>query len=177
MKRKAALTHFDEGGTARMVDVGDKEITERVAVARASVTMQAATLKLIRDKKAKKGDVLAVAQLAGIMAAKRTAELIPLFHPLPIAAVTLALEVAADAVEITLENRVLTIRGKVDPVRPENLELAYAEYGEGDFERAFTLSEDFDPNRIEAEMRGGVLTLTLPRAPEAQPKKIAVKGA
>src|SRR5690606_39539927 len=85
--------------------------------------------------------------------------------------------VAADAVEITLENRVLTIRGKVDPVRPENLELAYAEYGEGDFERAFTLSEDFDPNRIEAEMRGGVLTLTLPRAPEAQPKKIAVKGA
>ena len=81
------------------------------------------------------------------------------------------------AVDITLENRVLTIRGKVDPVRPENLELAYAEYGEGDLERAFTLSEDFDPNRIEAEMRGGVLTLTLPRAPEAQPKKIAVKGA
>ncbi|KZE33172.1 Hsp20/alpha crystallin family protein [Chelatococcus daeguensis] len=85
--------------------------------------------------------------------------------------------VAPDAVEITLENRVLTIRGKVDPVRPENLELAYAEYGEGDFERAFTLSEDFDPDRIEAEMRGGVLTLTLPRAPEAQPKRIAVKGA
>ena len=56
MKRKAALTHFDEGGNARMVDVGDKEITERVAVARASVTMQAATLKLIRDKKAKKGE-------------------------------------------------------------------------------------------------------------------------
>ena len=53
--------------------------------------------------------------------------------------------VAADAVEITLENRVLTIRGKVEPMRPENLELAYAEYGEGDFEKAFTLSEDFDP--------------------------------
>ena len=82
MKRKAALTHFDEGGNARMVDVGDKEITERVAVARASVTMQAATLKLIRDKKAKKGDVLAVAQLAGIMAAKKTPDLIPLCHPL-----------------------------------------------------------------------------------------------
>ncbi|WP_292963059.1 Hsp20 family protein [Nitrobacter sp.] len=62
-------------------------------------------------------------------------------------------------------------------MRPENLELAYAEYGEGDFERAFTLSEDFDPDRIEAEMRGGVLTLTLPRAPEAQPKRIAVKSA
>ena len=85
--------------------------------------------------------------------------------------------VAADAVEITLENRVLTIRGKVEPMRPENLELAYAQYGEGDFERAFTLSEDFDPDRIEAEMRGGVLTLTLPRAPEAQPKRIAVKGS
>ncbi len=85
--------------------------------------------------------------------------------------------VAAGAVEITLENRGLTIRGKVEPMRPENLELAYAEYGEGDFERAFTLSEDFDPDRIEAEMRGGVLTLTLPRAPEAQPKRIPVKGA
>ena len=85
--------------------------------------------------------------------------------------------VASGDVEITLENRVLTIRGKVEPVRPENLALAYAEYGEGDFERAFTLSEDFAPDRIEAEMRGGVLTLTLPRAPEAQPKRIAVKGA
>ncbi|MTH36583.1 Hsp20 family protein [Paracoccus limosus] len=85
--------------------------------------------------------------------------------------------VAAGAVEITLENRGLTIRGKVEPMRPENLELAYAEYGEGDFERAFTLSEDFDPDRIEAEMRGGVLTLTLPRALEAQRKRIAVKGA
>lgn len=85
--------------------------------------------------------------------------------------------VAAGAVEITLENRGLTIRGKVEPMRPENLELAYAEYGEGDFERAFTLSEDFDPDRIEAEMRGGVLTLTLPPALEAQRKRIAVKGA
>lgn len=85
--------------------------------------------------------------------------------------------VGSDDVEITLENRVLTIRGKVEPMRPENLELAYAEYDEGDFERAFTLSENFDPDRIEAEMRGGVLTLTLPRAPEAQPKRIGVKGA
>ncbi|SDG56684.1 Hsp20/alpha crystallin family protein [Pelagibacterium luteolum] len=85
--------------------------------------------------------------------------------------------VAADAVEITLENRVLTIRGKVKPVRPENLELAYDEYGEDDFERAFTLWDDFGPDRIEAEMRGGVLDLTLPRAPESQPKRIAVKGA
>lgn len=85
--------------------------------------------------------------------------------------------VGADDVEITLENRVLTIRGRVRPTRPENLELALAEYGEGDFERAFTLSEDFDPDRIEAAMHNGVLTLTLPKAPEAQPKKIAVKAA
>lgn len=85
--------------------------------------------------------------------------------------------VGSDDVEITLENRVLTIRDRVEPMPPENLELAYAEYDEGDFERAFTLSANFDPDRIEAEMRGGVLTLTLPRAPKAQPKRIAVKGA
>lgn len=85
--------------------------------------------------------------------------------------------VGPEDVEITLENRVLTIRGRVHPTRPETLELVHAEYGEGDFERAFTLSEDFDPDRIEAELRNGVLTLTLPRAPEAQPRKIAVRAA
>lgn len=80
-------------------------------------------------------------------------------------------------VEITLENRVLTIRGKVKPTKPDNLKIAYAEYGEGDFERVFTLSENFASEKIGAEMRNGVLTLTLPRASEAQPRKIAVKGA
>lgn len=84
---------------------------------------------------------------------------------------------AADVVEITFEDRVLTIRGKDEPMRPEDLELAYAEYAEGDFERDFTLSKNFDRDRIEAEMRGGLVTLTLPRAPEGQPKRIAVKGA
>jgi cyclic pyranopterin phosphate synthase len=88
-----ALTHFDAGGNARMVDVGAKDVTERVAVARASVTMQAATLKLIRDKKAAKGDVLAVAQLAGIMAAKKTPELIPLCHPLALSSVDVQLSI------------------------------------------------------------------------------------
>ncbi len=91
MKRKPTLTHFDDTGNARMVDVGDKDVTERIAVACASVTMQAATLKLIREKKAKKGDVLAVAQLAGIMAAKRTPELIPLCHPLSLSSVDVKL--------------------------------------------------------------------------------------
>jgi cyclic pyranopterin phosphate synthase len=96
------LSHFDERGNAHMVDVGGKEVTERVAIARASVMMQAATLELIRDKKAAKGDVLAVAQLAGIMAAKRTAELIPLCHPLSLSnvAVTLSLDLKRNAVDI-----------------------------------------------------------------------------
>ena len=101
MKSKT-LTHFDGIGNARMVDVGAKEITERVAVARACVTMQAATLKLIATRKAKKGDVLAVAQLAGIMAAKRTPELIPLCHPLALSSVDvkLALDAKRKAVDI-----------------------------------------------------------------------------
>ncbi|GFN22070.1 MAG: cyclic pyranopterin monophosphate synthase MoaC [Thermoanaerobacteraceae bacterium] len=76
------LTHLDAKGQARMVDVGAKGITERVAVARARVVMNPATLELILEGKVPKGDVLAVARVAGIMAAKRTGELIPLCHPL-----------------------------------------------------------------------------------------------
>ena len=96
------LSHFDTGGNARMVDVGAKGETERVAVAKATVLMQPATLALIRDRKAAKGDVLAVAQLAGIMAAKRTPDLIPLCHPLSLSAVEVKLALDADrhAVEI-----------------------------------------------------------------------------
>jgi cyclic pyranopterin phosphate synthase len=100
MSRK--LTHFDDSGNAHMVDVGGKGETERVAVARASVIVQAATLKLIAAKKAAKGDVLAVAQLAGIMAAKRTPELIPLCHPLSLSSVDvkLSLDKKRNAVDI-----------------------------------------------------------------------------
>ena len=96
------LTHFDESGNARMVDVGDKDVTERVATAKASVVMLPATLALIRDKKAAKGDVLAVAQLAGIMAAKKTPDLIPLCHPLALSSVdvTLTLDETRSAVDI-----------------------------------------------------------------------------
>jgi cyclic pyranopterin phosphate synthase len=96
------LTHFDESGNAHMVDVGGKEITERIAVAKASIFMQPATLKLIRDGKAAKGDVLTVAQLAGIMAAKKTPDLIPLCHPLALSSVsvTLMLDEARNAVDI-----------------------------------------------------------------------------
>ena len=81
------LTHFDEQGASRMVDVGGKPTTARMARASGRVRMQAETLEQIRDKRLSKGDVLEVARLAGIMAAKRTGDLIPLCHPLPLDAV------------------------------------------------------------------------------------------
>jgi cyclic pyranopterin monophosphate synthase len=86
------LTHFDREGNAVMVDVSGKDVTERTAVATGAVVMQAATLKAIVGKNIKKGDVLAVARLAGIMAAKRTHDLIPLCHPLPLASITIDLK-------------------------------------------------------------------------------------
>jgi cyclic pyranopterin phosphate synthase len=78
------LTHLDENGQARMVDIGSKPDTERTAVARGEVAMRSETLALIEAGQIKKGDVLTVAQLAGVMAAKKTAELIPLCHPIPV---------------------------------------------------------------------------------------------
>ncbi|ULO06630.1 cyclic pyranopterin monophosphate synthase MoaC [Paenibacillus sp. 19GGS1-52] len=78
------LTHFNEEGRARMVDVSDKEITKRIAVARSMVTMDSGTMSAIKEGKISKGDVLAVAQVAGIMAAKKTSDWIPMCHPLPL---------------------------------------------------------------------------------------------
>ena len=86
------LTHIDEKGAARMVDVGDKDYTKRTAVAQAVVTMKAETLKLIKDGNIKKGDVFSCARIAGIMAAKRTPELIPMCHPLPLEKITVDIE-------------------------------------------------------------------------------------
>jgi cyclic pyranopterin phosphate synthase len=86
------LTHIDESGQARMVDVGDKPVTTRLAVARGEVKMLRSTLELIREGALKKGDVLTVAQVAGIQAAKRTSELIPLCHPLPIEHISVEFE-------------------------------------------------------------------------------------
>jgi cyclic pyranopterin phosphate synthase len=83
------FSHFDESGASRMVDVGEKAVTRRTARASGRVVMQPATLQLIREGKAAKGDVLEVARLAGIMAAKRTSELIPLCHPLALEAVAI----------------------------------------------------------------------------------------
>jgi HSP20 family molecular chaperone IbpA len=84
--------------------------------------------------------------------------------------------VGRDDVEIDLERRVLTIRGRGRTTSPEGFRLLYAEYGEGDYERVFTLSEDIDESQIRAQVANGVLTLTLPRAEAAKPKRIEVKA-
>jgi cyclic pyranopterin phosphate synthase len=99
----SGFTHFDDQGNARMVDVGGKEVTERVATAQGSVLMQPATIALIRQGGIKKGDVLSVARLAGIMGAKKTPDLIPLCHPLSLSSVTvdLSVDAARNAIDIT----------------------------------------------------------------------------
>jgi cyclic pyranopterin phosphate synthase len=97
------LTHIDQSGSARMVDISDKSDTERVAIAKGAVVMRPATLALIEAGSMKKGDVLATAQVAGVMAAKRTAELIPLCHPLSLNQVAIDFQFDQDlpGIEIT----------------------------------------------------------------------------
>ncbi len=95
------LTHVDEHGAARMVDVGDKAVTARTATAAGRVLVSAEVVALLRGEGVPKGDALGVARVAGIMAAKRTPDLVPLCHPLAISGVTVDLEVADDAVEVT----------------------------------------------------------------------------
>jgi cyclic pyranopterin monophosphate synthase len=103
------LTHLDETGRARMVDVSAKGDTVRIATARGRVLMRRETLELIRTGGVTKGDVLAIAQVAGVMGAKRTSDLIPLCHPLPVTGVDLRFELdeAASAVEITAIARIV----------------------------------------------------------------------
>lgn len=107
MVEEKKLTHIDESGTAHMVDVGDKADTVRIAVAKGEVHLKPETVALIRQGLMKKGDVLGVAQIAGVMAAKRTHELIPLCHPLPIHQVDVRLELddALPGVQITAKVR------------------------------------------------------------------------
>lgn len=93
--KSSDLTHFDDQGHAHMVDVGAKPVTDRIATAEGRIVMTAQTLGLITEGRAKKGDVLGVARLAGIMAAKKTSDLIPLCHPLPITKV--AVDLVPDA--------------------------------------------------------------------------------
>ncbi|MEW6586919.1 MAG: cyclic pyranopterin monophosphate synthase MoaC [Nitrospirota bacterium] len=100
------LTHLDEQGRARMVDVTGKPVTQREAVARCSIIMKPETLLLIQDKKVPKGDVLAVARVAGIMGAKKTSELIPMCHPLNISSVTVDFTLHGKEGRIDVESRV-----------------------------------------------------------------------
>jgi len=100
------LTHLDKQGRAQMVDVSEKQSTKRIAVAKGSVSMKPETLKLIQDKKVPKGDVLCVSRIAGIMAAKKTAELIPMCHPLNITSVDLDLRIDAEERKISIESTV-----------------------------------------------------------------------
>ena len=109
-----SLTHFDASGQAHMVDVGNKPATHRIATARGVITMQTATLAIISAGTAKKGDVLGVAKIAAIMAAKRTSDLIPLCHPLVITRVTVDFSLDANRVECT---------ASVETVGPTGVEM------------------------------------------------------
>ena len=90
------LTHFDDQGRANMVDVSAKDITKRSAIATGCVRMQASTLALVKSGRAKKGDVISIAEIAGIMATKQTANLIPLCHPLPVTSAKITIEIDED---------------------------------------------------------------------------------
>ena len=103
-----ALTHFDAKGDAHMVDVSDKDVTDRIATATGWVRMAAATYDIIAEGRAKKGDVLGVARLAGIMGAKKTPDLIPLCHPLPVTKVAVELTLDSDLPGVRIEATVKT---------------------------------------------------------------------
>lgn len=104
----AGLTHFDKDGQAHMVDVSDKPVTARTAIAEGFVKMTTATLAMITDGRAKKGDVLGIARIAGIQGAKKTADLIPLCHPLPVTKVALDLTADTDLPGIRIRAEVKT---------------------------------------------------------------------
>lgn len=103
-----SLTHFDTKGDAHMVDVSDKPVTSRVATAEAHIRMAQATFDIIADGRAKKGDVLGVARLAGIMGAKKTPDLIPLCHPLPVTKVAVELTLDPELPGVQIEATVKT---------------------------------------------------------------------
>jgi len=107
----AKLSHLDDQGRARMVDVTDKEVTSRVAVARGTIHMLPETLELILKGKVEKGDVFSVARVAGIMAAKKTPDLIPMCHPLAITSVKIDLTPAKDPARVEIE-AIVRVSGK-----------------------------------------------------------------
>jgi cyclic pyranopterin phosphate synthase len=108
MKEKE-LSHFNKNGRAHMVDVGGKEDTQRIAIAEGSIVMQPETLKMIKDRKFAKGDVLAVAQIAGIMAAKKTSQIIPMCHPLILTNVDLNFTINENENKIIIQSKVKTM--------------------------------------------------------------------
>jgi cyclic pyranopterin monophosphate synthase len=112
------LTHFDNAGHAHMVDVADKPATRRMAMAQGRIVMQAATLALIASGSAKKGDVLGIARIAGIQAAKKTSDLIPLCHPLALTRVALTFELSAPDTEPAV-----TCTATVETVGPTGVEM------------------------------------------------------
>lgn len=114
--RSPQLTHFDAGGQAHMVDVGDKPNTRRIAVASGRIDMQPATLALIASGTAGKGDVLGIALIAGIQAAKKTSDLIPLCHPLALTRVTVEFE-------LDMEGSAVRCTGTVETVGPTGVEM------------------------------------------------------
>lgn len=108
MKEKE-LSHFNKNGRAHMVDVGNKEDTQRVAIAEGTVLMQPETLSMIKDNKIAKGDVLGVAQVAGIMAAKKTSQIIPMCHPLVLSGVEINFTINENENKIIIQSKVKTV--------------------------------------------------------------------
>jgi len=107
--KKQKLTHFNKEGRARMVDVGGKDDTLRIAIAEGEIIMQPSTLKMIKDKEISKGDVLGVAQVAGIMAAKKTSEIIPMCHPLLLTSININFKINEGKNKIIIQSQVKTV--------------------------------------------------------------------
>ena len=106
---KSRLAHFDQTGAAHMVDISEKESTTRVAIGKSKVRMSPLTIKLIKDQKSKKGDILGVARVAGVMAAKKTSEIIPLCHPLPLSKVSIEFQIKPALNQIQIKATVKTV--------------------------------------------------------------------
>ncbi|MCC7358970.1 MAG: cyclic pyranopterin monophosphate synthase MoaC [Anaerolineales bacterium] len=161
------LSHLDEQGNARMVDVGGKPDTERVAVAAGEVLMRPETLALIRAGQIKKGDVLTVAQLAGILAAKRTAELIPLCHPLALTQVEVRCELRADLPGVAIRATVRT-HGKTGVEMEALTAVSVAGLTVYDMAKAVEKTMRLTNVRL-VEKHGGQSGDVVNETPEAQP--------
>jgi len=107
--KKQKLTHFNKEGRARMVDVGEKKDTLRIAIAEGEIIMRHSTLKMIKDKEISKGDVLGVAQVAGIMAAKKTSQIIPMCHPLLLTSININFKINEEKNRVIIQSQVKTM--------------------------------------------------------------------